>query len=260
MKIAKESYYSEVRKLFTLESCWSILRNHKKWSETKPANFGSTEPDNWAGVHPSSGAIEALDSQDTPQTEVRPMGIKNAKKNAASEDLTKKKIKMLELSAREGVKQGKEMSIANKIQEGTNSIQKRQANNKADKNQMERKRMEIEIMEKDVSNMDDLAEEYFQMKKRRILCNFQAQEEKESKEKKKEKSYSLSEPNLYHQSNDQSSEQDPEDQELPDLDLNNIAPHSESQASALRSESQASALRSKDEEIVVQGSVDPSLL
>jgi hypothetical protein len=70
----------------------------------------------------------------------------------------------------------------------------------------------------------------------------------------------LSKPNLYHQSDYQSSKQDPEDRELPDLDLKNIAPHSELQASALRSESQASALRSKDEEIVVQGSVDPSLL
>jgi hypothetical protein len=85
------------------------------------------------------------------------MGIKNTKKNAALEDLAKKKIEMLELSAREGVKQGKEMLIANKIQEGTNSIQKRRANNKANKNQMEHERMEIEIMEKDVSNMDDLA-------------------------------------------------------------------------------------------------------
>jgi hypothetical protein len=85
------------------------------------------------------------------------MGIKNTKKNAALEDLAKKKIEMLELSAREGVKRGKEMLIANKIQEGTNSIQKRRANNKANKNQMEHERMEIEIMEKDVSNMDDLA-------------------------------------------------------------------------------------------------------
>jgi hypothetical protein len=45
-----------------------------------------------------------MDLQDAPQTEPRPTGIKNTKKNAASSHLARKKIEMLERSANEGAK------------------------------------------------------------------------------------------------------------------------------------------------------------
>jgi hypothetical protein len=148
------------------------------------------------------------------------------------------------------------MVVANKLQESTNLIQKRQADNNAKKNEMERERMEMDVMEKDVSNMDNLAKKYFLMKKRKILCECQEREKQES-EKKKEKDVS-------HQSwsDYQSSKQDP-DQELQALDESALYP--ELQESALHSESQTSVLHSEllssfpDEETFLGRTVDPSL-
>ncbi|PLW23637.1 hypothetical protein PCASD_01811 [Puccinia coronata f. sp. avenae] len=191
-------------------------------------------------------------SEDTPRTELQPTGIKNTKKNAASYDLTKKKIKMLELSAKEGVKRGNEMAVANKLQESTNVIQKRRANNNAKKIKMDRERMEMDIMEKDVFNMDNMAKEYFLMKKRKILHNYQEQENKAFKKKKeKDLSHQSSKPDLYHHLDYQSSKQDPLNRDLPDL--SNFDLHSELQASALHYDSQRSALHSES-----QGSVPES--
>jgi hypothetical protein len=133
---------------------------------------------------------------------------------------------------------------------------------------MDCKQMEMDIMEKDVSNMDDMAKEYFLMKKRKILHNYQEQENEASKKKKENNlSHKSSEPDLYHHSDYQSSKQDPLDQDLPNL--SNFAPLSELQASALpsalRSDLQRSALCSEsqgsvpDEDSFVERVVDPSL-
>ncbi|PLW04900.1 hypothetical protein PCANC_10628 [Puccinia coronata f. sp. avenae] len=79
---------------------------------------------------------------------VRPIGIKRAKQQAASEYASKKKLQLLEKNAAKGQRQSKQMSEANAIQTETNKIQKRRANAK-------QALANIKIMDKDLATVTD---------------------------------------------------------------------------------------------------------
>ncbi|KAA1097724.1 hypothetical protein PGT21_018032 [Puccinia graminis f. sp. tritici] len=102
------------------------------------------------------------------------MGIKQAKRKAAEDRATEKKIKIMEKNTAEGEKRGAEFKRANVLQEETNTLSKIDVALKSDQ-------MEVTIMEKDLNTLtDDYAKEYFTKRKKAIITKMREQELKES--------------------------------------------------------------------------------
>ncbi|KNZ48844.1 hypothetical protein VP01_5373g1 [Puccinia sorghi] len=136
MKIAKEAYYNETRKLFTFEQCWNILRDHKKWKDhsgKKPLMPTEAPPSASAPPLPISGPPEAP----------------SPSANGDNEE----SICLIGLT--------EELRVA---------LQHAQV-------QMEHKKMENHIMNKDLDLLtDEISRQYFEMKKRKIMDTLEAQE------------------------------------------------------------------------------------
>jgi hypothetical protein len=175
LKLAKKSYYEETRKVFTYDSAWSILYTHAKWQDSR-GSHKKTQPTSEAP--PTSDPVPLpqtstqentpvgnLDSQGDDPTEARPIGIKSAKRKEAEIQLAQKKVRLLERNSVEGSKRIAQLDRANKLQEETNQIQKERAHDLHLQNEMA-------IMDKDLSRLDEYAQEFYLRKKRRssITC------------------------------------------------------------------------------------------
>ncbi|KNZ46461.1 hypothetical protein VP01_7243g2 [Puccinia sorghi] len=165
MQIAKESYYNETKKLFTFELCWNILCDHEKWKDHSGKNsLMPTEapPSASAPPLPSSAPPEAPSPSANGDNKASncPIGFKAAKLVAQSNNLASKKLEILDKNSKEGARRGLEMVQANDLQKQTNEIQLKcaaaeelQVALQHTQVQMERKKMENVIMNKDLDSL-----------------------------------------------------------------------------------------------------------
>ncbi|KAA1095399.1 hypothetical protein PGT21_018947 [Puccinia graminis f. sp. tritici] len=169
LKLAKKSYYEETQKVFTYDSAWSILYTHAKWQDAR-GSCKKTQPTSDPVPLPQTSTQENtpvgnLESQGDDPTEVRPIGIKSAKRKEAEILLAQKKVRLLEKNSAEGSKRIAQLDRANKLQEETNQIQKERAQDLHLQNEMA-------IKDKEFSRLDQYAQEFYLTKKRRssITC------------------------------------------------------------------------------------------
>ncbi|KNZ61684.1 uncharacterized protein VP01_1370g7 [Puccinia sorghi] len=165
IKLAKEEYYEETRKLFTFDSTWSILRTHKKWQEAltskrkKSINVDESMLVSQS-VAPSTRVNPKLNvnmiTSSNHLEETHPMGVKQAKQKGSKMTLSKKRLKILEKNANENVRRGAAFAHANILQEESNQIQKSDAQVKA---------QQLEMLIILALLTEKLAKEYFLLEK-----------------------------------------------------------------------------------------------
>ncbi|PLW19094.1 hypothetical protein PCANC_08295 [Puccinia coronata f. sp. avenae] len=94
LKLAKEAYYNKVRKLFIFETVWDVLKDLYKWrqagsksqmenpcSQSQPAPTSNPPSSNAPLSTPNLNGTSEPNSKEPP----RPVGIKRAKQQAASD-------------------------------------------------------------------------------------------------------------------------------------------------------------------------------
>ncbi|PLW19183.1 hypothetical protein PCANC_09963, partial [Puccinia coronata f. sp. avenae] len=145
LKLAKEAYYNKDLDKWRQSGSKSQKNVANTSTQSQPAPT-SDPPSSNAPL--STPNLQNGTSEPDSKEPLRPIGIKRAKQQAASEYASKKKLQLLEKNAAKGQHQSKQMSEANAIQTKTNKIQKRQANAK-------QALANIKIMDKDLATVTD---------------------------------------------------------------------------------------------------------
>ncbi|PLW21805.1 hypothetical protein PCANC_02946 [Puccinia coronata f. sp. avenae] len=192
LKLAKEAYYNKVSKLFIFETAWDVLKDLDKWRQSRSksqknvANTSTQSQPAPTSNPPSSNAplstpnFQNGTSEPNSEEPVRPIGIKRAKQQAASEYASKKKLQLLEKNTAKGQRRSKQMSEASAIQTETNKIQKCQADAK-------QALANIKIMDKDLATVtDEWLHEYFLKRKKRIVEDLRKREIEEAEQAEKD--------------------------------------------------------------------------
>ncbi|OAV87328.1 hypothetical protein PTTG_10636 [Puccinia triticina 1-1 BBBD Race 1] len=174
VKIAKKAYYKETQKVFLYDAAWSILYPHEKWRDASSIRKKKTQPtpntaestpqtsNSTQLPHPLIEETSNLPNKESEPTEVCPIGIKSAKRKEAKLEIAHKKVKLLEKNSVEGSKRIAQFDRANQLQEETNHIQQERADGL-------HVQIEMTIMDKDLSKLDEYTQEYYLEKKNKII-------------------------------------------------------------------------------------------